>query len=91
MKKIAEKISNKTQFPIEIISSTPKIEVTGNKMIYIENHKGVKILTPENVTVKLTTGLLVIEGEKIAIHEIDKEHIFLTGIFNSFKFDKFLE
>ena len=45
MKKVAEIISKGTKFPTEVISSIPKLEITGNNSIYIENHKGIKILT----------------------------------------------
>lgn len=90
MKKITEKLSEKSQFPLEVISSAPKIEITGNNMFYIENHKGIKLLTSDLVIIKLKEGLFVIEGEKISIQEINKEHIYLTGIFNSFRFDKIL-
>lgn len=91
MKKITETISKGTKFPTEVISSTPKLELTGNKTLYIENHKGIKVLTPEQVTIKLETGLIIAEGEKISILEINKDSIFLTGIFNSFRFEKILE
>lgn len=88
MKKITEKVSEKSQFPLEVISSAPKIEITGNNIIYIENHKGIKLLTSEQVIIKLKECLFTVEGEKISIQEINKEHIYLTGIFNSFRFDK---
>ena len=90
MKKITEKLSEKSQFPLEAISSAPKIEITGNNMFYIENHKGIKLLTSDLVIIKLKEGLFFIEGEKIPIQEINKDHIYLTGIFNSFRFDKIL-
>lgn len=91
MKKITEKVSNQIQFPLEVISTTPKIEITGNKLIYIENHKGIKMFTSETIEIKLTKGLFIVEGKKISILEINKEHIYITGIFNSFRFDKILE
>lgn len=91
MSKMAETISKTTKFPTEVISSTPKLELTGNKTLYIENHKGIKILTPEQVIIKLKSGLIIAEGEKISIIEINRNYVYLTGIFNSFKFEKILE
>lgn len=91
MKKITDKISETTNFPLETISSAPKIEITDNSKIYIENHKGIKLLSTDIVIIKLNKGFFVLEGEKIAIQEINKEYIYLTGIFNSFKFNKNLE
>lgn len=91
MKKATEIISKSTKFPTEVISSTPKIEITGNNSLYIENHQGVKILTPEEIVIKLKTGFLIAQGKKISISEINKDFIFLTGIFNSFRFEENLE
>lgn len=91
MKKVAEIISKGTKFPTEVISSIPKLEITGNNSIYIENHKGIKILTSEEIVIKLNAGFIIIQGEKISISEINKDFIFLTGIFNSFRFEKNLE
>ncbi|MDO5388316.1 MAG: YabP/YqfC family sporulation protein [Clostridia bacterium] len=90
MKKIADKISEKSQFPIEVISSVPKIEITGNNTLYIENHKGIKSLTSEQVIIKFEKALFIAEGEKISILEINKEYVYLTGFFHSFIFDKIL-
>ena len=89
MKKVAEIISKGTKFPTEVISSTPKLEITGNNTIYIENHKGV--LTSDEIIIKLKTGFLIAQGKKISISEINKDFIFLTGIFNSFRFEENLE
>ena len=91
MKKVAEIISKGTKFPTEVISSTPKLEITGNNTIYIENHKGVKVLTSDEIIIKLKTGFLIAQGKKISISEINKYFIFLTGIFNSFRFEENLE
>ncbi len=91
MKKIQEKISAATKFPIEVISSTPKIEITGNSYIYIENHMGIKILTPELTVIRIKSGYMIAEGEKINVAEINKDFVYLTGIFNSFRFEKNLE
>lgn len=91
MKNVAEIISKGTKFPTEVISSIPKLEITGNNSIYIENHKGIKILTSEEIVIKFNAGFIIIQGEKISISEINKDFIFLTGIFNSFRFEKNLE
>lgn len=91
MKKVTKKISEKTGIPPEVISSTPKLEITGSNKIYIENHKGIKMLTGETIVIRLKDFSVTIEGKNISISEIDKEHIFLTGDFCAVKFDKNLE
>ncbi len=88
LKKISTAVSEKTGIPIEVISDTPKLEMTGHSSLYIENHKGIKSLTDTSVAV-MTAGLLIYaEGVGLNIKEIDKEHIKISGIFTSLRFEK---
>ncbi len=91
MNNIVSKISEKTGIPSEVISSQPKIEITGAKSLYIENHKGIKLITPESIIIKFSSGTMTAEGKKIAIAEMTREYILVKGNFSSFKFDKILE
>lgn len=91
MKGIASRISEKTGIPSEVISAQPKIEMTGTSSIYIENHKGIKLLTSEQAVIKLKSVTMTAEGKGLAIAEITSEYILLRGNFSSFKFDKILE
>lgn len=72
MKKVVEIISKGTKFPTEVISSTPKLEITGNNSIYIENHKGIKILTSDEIVVKLQIGFLIVQGKKFLYVKLTK-------------------
>ncbi len=87
MGKIENKISEYSQFPLEVISNTPKFEITGRNKILIENHKGIKSLSNEMIEIKLSIGIFVVEGESILINEINKDHILISGNFSFFKFE----
>ena len=88
LKKISTAVSEKTGIPIEVISDTPKLELTGRKSLYIENHKGIKVLTDTSVAVRTAGFLIYAEGINITIKEIDKEHIKVNGVFTSLRFEK---
>ena len=90
-KATANKISEKTGIPSEIISSQPKIEITGTEKIYIENHRGIKLITAEIAVIKFSSGLITAEGKGLTIAEITAEYILIKGNFSSVKFDKNLE
>lgn len=87
MKVTGKKISDLTSFPQEVISNIPHIELTGNSL-YIENHRGVKLLKSEMVIINLFDCELIAEGSSIGIKEINCNSISLTGIFTSLKIDK---
>ena len=81
-------LSEKTDIPAEVVTLQPKIELTGNSLLYMENHKGIKYLSKNEVVIKLSSGLFNVSGNNISIKEINKDHIYLTGTFTSFVFDK---
>ncbi len=91
MNKTASKIAEKTGIPSEVISSQPKIEMTGTKSLYIENHRGIKLITHESIIIKFSSGTMTAEGKEITIAEMTREYMLLKGDFISFKFDKILE
>ncbi len=88
LKKFRSSVSEATGIPAEIISDTPKLEITGRKMMCIENHKGIKSFTSTSVAVKTSSGIIYAEGQNITIKEINKEYILIKGLFASLRFEK---
>ncbi len=88
IKNFGSSVSESTGIPAEVISDTPKLEITGRKVLYIENHKGIKSFTDTSVAVKTSLGLIWAEGKNITIKEINKEYIKINGTFTSFRFEK---
>lgn len=88
LKNFSTAVSDKTGIPIEVISDTPKLELTGRKCLYIENHKGIKTLTDTSVVIKTADHIIYADGVNITVKEIDKEHIKINGVFTSLKFEK---
>lgn len=88
MKKIRSSVSEATGIPLEVISDIPRLELTGRKALYIENHKGIKSLTDTSITIKTSYGLIYAEGKNIAVKEINKEFIRIYGVFTSFRIER---
>ena len=76
---VREKISNILELPDDIMLDMPKITLTGNKSIIIENYKG--LVEYDNEVIKLNTGigLIVIKGKRLLINEIAREDIMVSG------------
>lgn len=81
--KSKESFAEKLDIPTEVIMDIPRITVTGDKEITIENHKG--ILAFENNMVKINSkvGAIKIEGTAFEILYIGSSTITISGNFKS--------
>ena len=72
LNKLRYSVSEKTGIPIEVISDTPKLELTGGRSLLIENHKGIKSLSDTSVTIRTSFGDICAAGNGITVREINK-------------------
>lgn len=81
--KSRELIAGKLDIPKDIMMSLPKIIITGDEEITIENHKGI-ILFEKNL-IKINTKIKVvnIQGENFEILYIGDSTITISGKFKS--------
>ncbi len=85
-KKILQ-ISKLSDIPPEIISNIPKILITGNYTLSIENHKGIVFYSENSIIINFKKGKLNIEGNNINIDLINNEVIMLKGNIEQVKFE----
>ena len=60
----------------------------GNKQVLVENHKGIIEYTPNKVRIKLNSGELIIEGDELALGNLQLEQILVEGVIKSLNYDK---
>ncbi|MDP4145878.1 MAG: sporulation protein YqfC [Bacillota bacterium] len=82
-KKTKESIVEKLDLPREVILDIPKITITGNDEITIENHKGVIRFEDKEVKINSNVGAVSIHGKKFEILFIGGNTIVITGKFKS--------
>lgn len=85
-KKILQ-ISKLSDIPPEIISDIPKILITGNYTLSIENHNGIAFYSANHIIINYKNGRLNIEGCNININLINNEIIVLNGYIENVKFE----
>lgn len=85
-KLIRETIADALEFPKDAFLDLPKIILTGDKEVYIENYKG--IIEYTDTLMRLNTGfrLLKIEGSTLSIKSIGTDDITVTGKIQSVEF-----
>ncbi|WP_050606828.1 sporulation protein YqfC [Clostridium niameyense] len=69
--------------PKDVILDMPRIIITGDKEITIENHRGVVVFEDEQVKVNSGIGLISIYGNNFEILFMGGSTITLGGIFKS--------
>ncbi|ANX12954.1 sporulation protein YqfC [Fictibacillus arsenicus] len=75
------------ELPADAVMDLPRITMIGQLHIYIENHRGVKAFSNEQLKLKLKQGTLVISGREFVIKTILPEEILLEGTISSVDFE----
>ena len=71
----------------EITMNVPHITVTGNREIYIENHKGIEVYTRELIRLSTPEGSISIEGHDMEIDAVRVSDIFISGTIEKIEFE----
>lgn len=74
--------------PKDVIHDLPRITLIGPYQMYIENHRGVKAFTQEELQLRLAKGALQVLGANLVIRSILAEEVFIEGIITSVNFIK---
>lgn len=84
--RLREKATHMLELPAEVTLDLPKIVLTGNTGMTIENHKGIVEYRPERVRMATTIGLLVVDGKDLSVDDVGKEIILVQGEVRSLTF-----
>lgn len=82
-----QNIADKLDLPRDIILNMPKITVTGDNEIIIENHKGVVLFGENQVKVNSGVGLISIFGSRFEILFMGGSTITIGGKFKSIAYE----
>jgi len=86
-----EVLANRLDFPKEIMLDLPRITVTGDNEIDIENHKGIMSFEEYEVKINSKVGFIVIKGKRFEILFIGGTTISISGTFKSISYESYDE
>lgn len=72
-------ITGSLELPEDVILDLPKLTVTGNVQLLVENHKGIIEYTPEKIRVRTRVGEIIINGTDLRIDSLFREEILMQG------------
>lgn len=87
-KSISENIADSLGVPKDIIMNLPRITVSGDREIYIENYQRLLCYTDTKITLSTSMGNLSIVGENFHIDIIRREAILISGVFTGISYEK---
>lgn len=81
LNKTKENMAEKLDLPRDVVMSMPKITITGDSEIIIENHKGIIIFEKDEIKVNSNIGVISIKGERLEILFIGGSTVSIGGKF----------
>lgn len=80
--KFKEALAEKMEIPRDVMMNIPKITLTGDRDMLIENHKGIEAFHEKMIQVNSKLGSIIIEGEGLEIVYIGGATLALRGCIN---------
>lgn len=87
-KNLRERISGALAIPQDILLDLPRITVTSNQELEIENYKNILCYLDTTIELNCKDIVIKITGSKLEITTITDESICIKGIFSSISFIK---
>ena len=83
---IGRSLAASLDMPAELISAVPKISITGDGGVLIENHRGIRGFSAEKVCVDSICGEIAICGKDLQLSLLKKDEIVVEGELDSVTF-----
>lgn len=87
-KKIRNLAVNVLDLPDDLVHGVPRMILTGDLQLLIENHKGVDLFTSELLRLKLAEGKLEVAGLNLVIRSILIDEVQIEGVIHRIEFVK---
>lgn len=73
-----DEIKKRAYLNEEFFSDFNIVNMSG-KLVYIEGHQGLTVLSPQNIVFKVKKGRVVVEGENMILAELTENTMLLQG------------
>lgn len=73
-----DEIKRKTAHCKDIIGEFNLVNISG-RLLYVEGHKGLTVLTQEMIAFKIKKGRVIIEGENMVLTELTSNTMLIEG------------
>ena len=82
-----EDVAQKLGLPRDVVLDIPKIIITGDNELIIENHKGIIMFEEDEIKVNSNVGVISLQGKKLEIIFIGGSTVVLGGKFKGINYE----
>jgi sporulation protein YqfC len=82
-----EDVAQKLGLPRDVVLDIPKIIITGDNELIIENHKGIIMFEEDEIKVNSNVGVISLQGKKLEILFIGGSTVVLGGKFKGINYE----
>ena len=75
----AQELLYRADFPAEILTGIPVIEIKGRSEVVILSHRGILSYGETEIRVASKLGTITISGDSLRVHRMNRERIVLHG------------
>lgn len=86
-RQVRQKLEQVLEMPEGIFSGEARLEVYGNRRIFIEGHCHIRAYDEDRIRLETPCGLLCFRGRELRLSEFEKGGAVLTGRLLSIEFD----
>ena len=84
---LAEKASDFLDLPGSLVTSLPRIEISGGRQLLIEQHKGIIEYSPSEISVNAVNGIIWIRGEGLELRAMTEKQLLISGLLRGIEFE----
>ena len=86
-KSFSERAAERLSIGKDILMDIPKLSISGNRELLIENYHTITEYNPEIIRIKTKEYTLKIEGINLNLHCISREELEISGVFAQISFE----
>ena len=65
--------------PADVVAGLPRLELVGNRQLYLEHHTGILAYSDEQIDVNTTGGVLRVRGQRLTLVAMTGEELRIGG------------
>lgn len=85
-KHTAKKIIETIDLPQDIFFGLPNLSLSGNQELYISNHRGILMFSPEEIHILSEKNQIQVKGRGLNIFSYSKDELIIKGFISSIGF-----
>ncbi|HHT47693.1 MAG TPA: sporulation protein YqfC [Firmicutes bacterium] len=73
------KVAEFLELPSEVVLNLPRLILTGDQQLLVENHQGLQVYTCTEISLNTSVGALRVMGEELNIKLITQDQVNIDG------------